>query len=509
MQSLLNWCDRFGKYYLCKLDAIWVSVARMFVNYAKRVNASNAWHRIVIVVLVLFLVAPRVVIYLNQGPGIVSTDAKYRYFPQAEKQAKSLKYFLTGTNPAYSTLLLLFKKTTDDMVVGPVILQHICGVVAALVLFVLLKRVNICLAFLVSLLTFSSERSIVFEHAILTDSLFCFLLVVQTFLLVGLSRRSGFVQNSLVKGLAAGTVSWLMLFFRIESIVLLFLFPFFLFFVFRPLRSAWEHKKGDFMKFASGYFLPFFFVFATNQIVREEFQFRQYTGAFFNAAYYYLTPDMFFYESSEHPELLASYKRIIEKEGTVRNAMGAFYSATGEYLKKHPEIEISWVRLMDHMFLEMILENPLDFILCYLRNLRNHILALENLYHFLETEPQTTGIKLVDMGLRFFSWPTFSIDQTLLNKVSFWAYVILLPFAFLNWHRLPEELKIASLVTIVHFLVLAGSVVALSRYRYPLEPFMYSVIIYVPFILPQAGKSLISLFIDRTKGLSDVFSGRS
>jgi len=378
-------------------------------------------------------------------------------------------------------------------------LQHVLGVITALLIFAFYKRINGCLAFVISMMVFSNAAAVGLEHYVLRDSIVAFLQTLLIFLMftTGKSRLPG------MQGAIAGVISIVIVLIRIEMIVLVLLLPLLWFLLNRYHNpSSGDNAFGKrFVRYAGGYGLPFAIVLALIGFMRytqnDEYHFSQYSGCYFNVAYHGLDPAVFYYQGSRYPELLESYQKTLEDQKTVTKSMGLFYEATQKYLAKHSEIEMNFLQLMDNIFVEMVIKNFSAYLKSYYVNLKNQALGNNGLGISVKPKPYPTGNKYIDRLFWVATYPAFYPSKAMVNKILFTLFVITFPFILFNFRRLPNQIVVAVFVTLVVLTVLSGVASATYRFRYPIEAFMFSVPLYALYVFVRTAVLKITKIFQR------------
>ena len=158
-------------------------------------NISHKKDVILISVLSAVLIIPRILLYFVLGRGLVGTDGQVRYIPQAQQLAQSFSHFFTqGRLPLYSTMLMVFGQITHDYVTGPVIIQHLLGLITALLVFFYFRKINLPLAIAVSLIVYAGLFSLFMEHYLLREALAAFLMVSLVFLLTMAAKDKKYMK---------------------------------------------------------------------------------------------------------------------------------------------------------------------------------------------------------------------------------------------------------------------------------------------------------------------------
>lgn len=418
--------------------------------------------------------------YFVFGHGLIAADTESRYFPQAEKLSESLANFFQQTGPAYSLFLLFFKKLTNNMVWGPVLFQHILGIISALLVFFYFKRVNLILAFFVAVLVYSGSIAMWLEHTVLRESLGAFFLVLLVVLTHWAVRRKKYL--SFIFGFPAGLAGIILFFLKIEFLPLFLLMPLILLFLkkgedFNPLE-----RGGSFFRWLAGYLCPLLIVFVLYAAALGAPRIGTTYDSFFNIAYHSLIPDVFYYNNSKYPELLKSYQKALEdnqetagnSHGKVSQLMKYFYQATQDYLALHPETKLSMLQLMDRLYVDMMINNPAVYLKSSLINFKNHLLGIAELNTMALKGRITTQIPILDTALRF-----YNISLIWFHLALFWLFLPSLLFLFVGWKRLPQEVLMAFLVSFAHIFILTFIADPAHRFRYAVDPFLYFFQLYL------------------------------
>ena len=253
---------------------------------------------IFILSLLALLVISKLAVYMVFGPGIVSTDAEARYFPQAEQLSKSFLSFFSQTGPLYSLFLLFFQKTTNSMVAVPVFFQHIIGIISAFLAFHFFKKVSLWLAFVVVAISFSSPISIWLEHTVLREALVSFFVIILVVYSFPAAKEDKNLKFS--SGLLAGIIGSILFFFRIELIILLLSLPLILFLAKNRKITVSKIKDRVFLRWVLGYFLPFILIFLIYNFLPKKPAVVGTYGSAVSIAYHSLQPDVFYYNNSKY-----------------------------------------------------------------------------------------------------------------------------------------------------------------------------------------------------------------
>ena len=443
---------------------------------------SNKKNVLILGLLLILLILPRIAVYPMFGKGMVSTDAERRYYPQVEELSESLTNFFHQNGPFYSLFLLSFKKINVDIVAGPVLIQHILGIITALIAFYYFRKINLPLAFLITIFVYSNWIAMWIEHTILRDSLAAFLLV-SLVVLVSLSAKK-LKYFKFPFAFLAGLAGLLLIFTRVEFGVLFILMPLILFIVKKREFPDFKFKNKSFFKWSFGYFLPLIVLSIIYIVMLPQMpQAENPYGSSFKIAYLNLIPEAFYYDNSRYPELLERYQKILETSGGKlesneknREVVGKFQAVTENYLFEHPEIDLSMLQIMDKIFIEIMTKNTLVYSESVLINVKNQILGISEL-HSLITKYKLSESSSADRILR-----DYNIGTVWFSIILFWLSLISLPFLFIKWKTLPPEIVMSFLVSVIQIGVLAFLADANHRFKYPIDPFIYFLQFYLILI---------------------------
>ena len=471
---------------------------------------------IILCLLLLVLILPRIAVYPALGAGLVGSDAQLRYLPQAEELSKSWAHFFTQTGPLYSAFLMFFGKITHDMVTGPVIVQHLLGIVTALLVFFYFRKVSLALALIVTTFLYASILAVYLEHWIMREAMASFFLVMLVVLLSLAARDTKYLK--FIYGFWAGLTGVILIFIRIEFITLVILIPLILYIV--KKRENHDFKLWDkaLIKWTGGYvclalvicgFVGSMFVIAPGQL-----QIGTDYGSYFKVAYYSLEPDVFYYNNSHYPDLLERYQTVLKNgSGRVGESMSAIYATTEEYLSEHNELKFTSNEMLDKMYIDMMTRNTPVYLKSLALNLGNQLLGRGEAEYLTETNIKITSLHIVenngvvngvDMGggqttetdktggfwrfLLNLASQVYSVAMALVYKVllsSVFAWLLLpsLVFMFIKWKTLPAPVIIAFLISAIPILTLAFLANPIHRFRYPIDPFLYFIQIYLILLL--------------------------
>ncbi|MDO8435956.1 MAG: hypothetical protein Q7S82_01025 [bacterium] len=409
---------------------------------------------LILIFILFILVLSRIALYPIFGVGIVGTDAEATYLPQVDELSQSLGSIFSQIGPAYSLFLLFFKKITNDVVAGPVFIQHIIGVITGVLVFYYFKRVNLFLAAFITIFVYSGWLALWSEHTILRESLAAFFLV-SLILISSLAIREE-KYFKLPYAFLAGFTGLILVFFRIEFIILVFLMPLIILVAKKKERpdfkivdealsssspfanarvadegvassspfanarvadegvassSPFANARvfdGSYLKWSLGYFIPLLIVLAVYGGIlpkqNNETKYGSWFGiAYLSVAYNGFMPKIFYYENSRYPELLKGYQESLReadkfttenKREKVSRSISALRAVTENYLFEHSEINLSVNQLMDRVYLEIMTKNTLVYLESFVINLKNHLLGISELNTVLSKDSQITLLKV-------------------------------------------------------------------------------------------------------------------
>lgn len=479
---------------------------------------------IIISILSAILVIPRIILFFVLGSGLISTDGQMRYIPQAEQLAQSFSYFFTQIGPLYSAILMIFEKITGDIVSGPIILQHALGVITAILVFFFFKKINLSLAISVTLIVFAGMFSLFIEHWLLREALAAFLLISMVYLVTLSAKETKYMRFTF--GLLTGLTGLLLYFTRIEFIGIIIMVPVILFISKKSLGVSFKIKSMAFWKWTGGYYLLSVTIIITIIIANMftsslSVAYSPY-GSFSGITYYYLKPSVFDYKDSQYPELLSTYQLKANRSGDSHVDVNALHESIQEYLLQKPEISISDGQLMDRLFLEAASKNPLTVLWSISTNLGNHLMGQGEAEFLTQINIKMGNLSLVEengtiAGVTEESnqttektgilWQTINlISQAystimgliyrVLNSAIFaWLLIPSLILMFVKWKNMPIEIIISFLICFTLFGTLALLANPVHRFRYPADPLMYFLQLYLIYLMLKPIVSRLTKFV--------------
>jgi len=456
-------------------------------------------------------------LYFVLGHGLISTDGQTRYIPQAQQLAQSSSHFFTQIGPFYSTFLMLFGKFTHDYVTGPVIVQHILGVITALLVFFYFRKINLPMAIAVAVIVYAGLFALFIEHYVLREALAAFLMISLVFLVTLAAKDTKYMR--FVFGLLTGLIGVLLILTRIELVGVVILVPVILFITRKRDGLSFHFRNKAFWKWTGGYYLLTFVVViivgTMNFITPNQGSLISPYGSYTGIAYFNLKPDAFNYEGSRYPELLKMYQAALKNSGgTPSENVAAIEEATQEYLDQHPEIELTVGKLMDRMYFDGLTKNPAPFLWSIATNLGNQLLGrgeadfmtqinikMGNLTvvnnngvvsGVTEKDNQSSGTgktgilwDIVNLISRAYSTVMGLIYRVLFSAAFTWLLVPSLVFMFFKWKKLPAEIIISFFICAIVFATLAVLANPIHRFRYPVDPLMYFLQLYLIFLMAK------------------------
>lgn len=310
-------------------------------------------------------------VYLGEMQSVIQ-DPIYRFFDRK--------------GPVYTTWLALNHLTFGEImgsqesdlyfgatvflndIVPPIILQNIIGVFSALICFHIFSRINIRLAYAVTLLAFMNPVTLALENAILRESLALFFIL------------SGFVvflkaieQRKNIYGFLSGALFVLAYLTRPELIIIYILLCLVLF-----IYALFQRQR--IWKTAILFYLPLIItmLFAMYSLSHEYAE-QRYGGRFFTAMYG-LKSKCWFYESKTFPELIRNIQKKAMKCKEERYApCDAPLTTTSlirigilEEIEKYTQtngLQNSKEEVLDQIFIDVVKNNPSCYIQSVLTNM--------------------------------------------------------------------------------------------------------------------------------------------
>ena len=414
-------------------------------------------------ILLIALLVSRVIIYFAYGNlGVLAPDTTLRYIPQIETLRQSWLSFFSLTGPLYTLFLSLMDYFFGNVVVPTALIQHLLGIVAAFLVFRLLKRIHMDLAFVTVILVFCSPRAAIFEHLIIREApmmllLTCYISVLCAIVSIRPVEAPSLKPTSLF--FLWGFLGVLCLLLRIEYLPVIVLAPMLLFFVLR----GWPVVRKSF--FILIYFLPIFAAFTMTQITKARFPPNQYSNCAFCIAYYSLQNDVFSYppEESAHPSLVMAFQQIMSSCGKMDIACETRIIESAEnYLREHPSLKSSGSRnILDDMYLEMMRKNTLVYLKSYGINF------LRQLQGNQELPPSKNSQWWKDLLRILF-------PQVIINNVISVLFLCAVPLLlFDRTSRSPNAALILLFIVVTQLAVVSFVANPVARFRYPLDPYIY------------------------------------
>jgi hypothetical protein len=259
---------------------------------------------------------------------------------------------------------------------------------------------------------------------------------------------------------------------RIEFIVLVVLLPFVILFAQKRQTANFKINNELFLKWVIAYFSPLAIVFIFFTFMPNHKAIGDYNSVF-AVAYCNLSKESFSYENSKYPELLKEYRGILETGKTTCESMAVFYQKTNEYLSNHSELKMSPSKMLDRVYVEIMVKNTFSYAKTFITNLKNHLLGIAEIDSLVIKYRSATGAGLFDI----FFW-IFNVSTIIFYKILFVFFILSLPLLFLKRNHLPYQAFIAFWVSAIHIFVLAFLTNPAHRFRYELDPFIYFIQFY-------------------------------
>jgi len=488
---------------------------------------KNKKYIFILCFLLFLLILPRIALYPIFGTGIVGTDAEMRYLPQVDELSRSISSFFSQTGAAYSLFLLFFKKINNNMVASSVFAQHVIGIITGVLVFWYFKKVNLFLAVFVTVFVYAGWLSLWLEHTILRESLTAFLFVLLVIIFSLAIKEEKYFK--LPYAFLAGLIGLILVFLRIEFIFLVIFFPLVFFLTKKEKLLNFKFWDKSFLKWCLGYFSPLFVVFLIWGAVifknkeQDTFQYGSLFGiSYYSMAYNDFLPRIFYYENSRYIGLLEKYQlaleahkdelnslTLIDRRERTRRALAIVSKSTEEYISEHPEINLSVNQLMDRVYIEIIKKNTLIYLQGMVVNFKSHLVGMAELNTVSIKDSQISSLKvhlsgiepsvvedskqasLLDKAFR-----VYITGMIIFSKVLFWLFLISLPILFFKWKVMPPEIIVSSFVVFLHLSVLAIFADPSQRFRYPIDPFLYFLQLYlILYFLKVFSQKTLKLFV--------------
>ena len=353
----------------------WLSRLAAFFNQSGPSKNGFRTH-IPLLILLLLLFFPRAFLTLQHPELVIHTDARVRYIPALSAVESYWPNIFYANGPFHVLYLALLKLLFGSLKSSSVaIFQHVFGVIFASLIFIVLKRqsqrykISVIYPFLLTLFLFNSPLIIASEHSLLREHTILWVTAAGSTLFLFADYRSPLGRLQIFCALFLFAVAS---FVRMEAIVLWLLV--FCVIIYNYIKVR-EFKIVVFNLVVFSVIFGLFFAgksfFADDKITINQ----PYGGAKFNIAFHYLRPQNFDYTSDNYKQLVDAYSRIVESEITTTRSMGKFYQATRDYMtfgsetKHYKPSNQDMLRVMDHVFLDQIFNNPAQYAKTYVINL--------------------------------------------------------------------------------------------------------------------------------------------
>ena len=353
----------------------WLSRLAAFVNQSGPSKNGFKTH-IPLLILLLLLFFPRAFLALHHPELVIHTDARVRYIPALFAVESYWPNIFYANGPFHVLYLALLKLLFGSLKSSSVaIFQHVFGVIFASLIFIVLKRqsqrykISVIYPFLLILFLFNSPLIIASEHSLLREHTILWVTAAGSTLFLFADYRSPLGRLQIFCALFLFAVAS---FIRMEAIVLWLLV--FCVIIYNYIKAR-EFKIVVFNLVVFSAIFGLFFAgksfFTDDKITINP----PYGGAKFNIAFHYLRPQNFDYTSENYKQLVDAFSRILETEITTTRSMGKFYQATRDYMtsgnetKHYKPSNQDMLRVMDHVFLDQIFNNPAQYAKTYVINL--------------------------------------------------------------------------------------------------------------------------------------------
>lgn len=383
-------------------------------------------------------------------------------------------------------------------IVPTIFFQNVIGILTALICFSIFSRINVQLAYIVTLLTFLNPTTLAIENSILRESLVLF------FILSGfaLFLKAAQYEKS-IYGIVSGVLFFLACQTRAELIItyILLCLVLFIYTLFRKQR-VW--------KTAILFCLPMVLCILFASYTKHYRDAQRSYGGCFGLALFGLKAKCYFYESPAFPELIKNIqKRAIqcEKERCApcegpATTIFVFRSYLDEEIDKYlpsSNLQISRAEIFDQIFLDIVKHNTLCYIQSTLANIGyNLIHNVQNITPILYDGDEY----LISQNWNYYASPKM-LALYEKNKVShecilylfrtidlYTTRKVLFPFFFIgsiiilistrrrfsgNYSENPLLLASILLISWAHLLFISVMADLVARFVYPMLPFIFAI----------------------------------
>ncbi|MBT3981923.1 MAG: hypothetical protein HOE90_11250 [Bacteriovoracaceae bacterium] len=454
------------------------------------------WEKIALALCLAVLVIIRLRMYLLKGPSILGVDGEVRYLPSINWLETDVLNFFRLTGPTYVCFLFFLKKITSAKLffLSVSIFQHLFGLISAVLSYLFLRSYNKVFALVITFYLFSREARLILEHSVMRESLCVLIFSLLLYLFFRKESIARYKKNELLFAICFGLMGLALKMTRGEYIVVFLSLPV----VFTILnRKYFLSEKLKAIKLSSIYFLPFVIYLVLKSILlpmqdqKNISQKAPYSGSTFNIAYHSMKPEVFYYKNSAYPELLNGYQKVLDKNKKVGLSMGAFYKLTQAYLKKHPELKMGYIKMMDKIYLEMVMKNTWVYSKALLSNFYIMTLGNENAVGFGLGRPLKWNRFLLNLMERISFTTEKFIGIKTVNTWAFYLFIISSLLLVFFFKKYPIEIQTGFFISWIHLITLGVFANPVYRFRMPLDIGYYSFSFFGLFVITCAITSLI------------------
>lgn len=326
-----------------------------------------------LIIIALFLVLPRIIVYIVHFDPLLTQDSIVRYIPQLDSVKRNWRDLLFCVSPGYTAFLWLTSSINynGQNLEHIILVQHLISIVGGGIM--LLNSWSYSryskefpITYVAILLCFTTPELIKYEHAIMRDSL-VFNIGALSFYLLHLSNRKKPTE------LLVFSSVWLLyvsVMFRLETFVLIPLVYLF-YLTQKPLSSYDTLLRAKLVGFnvviQSCIFIIIYFL--KGEFLLEGYIDMQqpYGGGLFNVAFHYLDVSNFEYTSVHYFELVRSYYEVASDGLSHGDMIDSFYKITRVYLGDGSS-ERDVLLIMDKVFFDQLFYNPIRYFVSYFNN---------------------------------------------------------------------------------------------------------------------------------------------
>ena len=194
--------------------------------------------------------------------------------------------------------------------------------------------------------------------------------------------------------------------------------------------------------------------------------------------------------------------------------MNAIQEDTKEYLAQHPEINLSAGKLMDRMYFEGLRKNPAPFLWSIAANFGNQLLGKGEAGFLTQVNIKAGNLTAVsengsvagvtdvtketaDAGKTGTLWNIVNLVSQIYSTVwglvyrllssAVFAWLLIPSFIFMvfRWKKLPAEVIISFFICAILFATITIVANPVHRFRYPVDPLMYFLQLYLIFLMAK------------------------